>query len=669
MLGMSSSLRSLIKVIVILAVTGMMVPGGLQGVQVHASSCAAGLNPTLHFTLLVPTSNPARRTWAAIIQSSLQCLGISVDRVELPFSPNIYDRALVPPASNIGKTFDQGGFDILFVGYNLGIDADPFSLYDSSQFAPSGGNYYLWNNTQNDNLVRLIKTNLDPTIRNNYVKQWQVLAYNELPSIPILYDRGIVAYDSTKFPNAQAVFNVYHFPAWPPVEHLTDPSSAPFILAETGQAPGQGVIPELSTSYYDLALSSEIFSPLALRNDTVIQNMDPDLATSWSHAPDNKTWTVNLRSGVTWQDTQPFTANDVKFTFDLEQNDTFGSPTESFVKDIVGGMSNVTVTSPTQVVFHLPQPYAYFIQNILGAYPILPQHILSAFSNDYSKIAGSMFNKPDIGSSAVSSSLPIGTGPYKYMSYDSASTTNHLTKNTSYYNFPDWGIGNLTAKGQFQVTDYYVRTIVGGDQAITAFSNGEVNFLDSQYHLETQLSFLNSIGTSHYSVYDDYGVQEMGVNMDHPILGTGSATPYAQAHPGNATAAAIAARWIRQAISYVTPRDNIISQLLNGYGLPSITTPVVGNYKTGFALTQGFNTALQPYAYNLTTAANLLQQAGYTPTSGSSIGQYTLIIVVAVVVAIVAVAAVYMLRVRRKPMAGSMPSSTSAPPAPPATNH
>ena len=160
----------------------------------------------------------------------------------------------------------------------------------------------------------------------------------------------------------------------------------------------------------------------------------------------------------------------------------------------------------------------------------------------------------------------------------------------------------------------------------------------------------------------------MGVNMDHPILGTGSATPYAQAHPGNATAAAIAARWIRQAISYVTPRDNIISQLLNGYGLPSITTPVVGNYKTGFALTQGFNTALQPYAYNLTTAANLLQQAGYTPTSGSSIGQYTLIIVVAVVVAIVAVAAVYMLRVRRKPMAGSMPSSTSAPPAPPATN-
>ncbi len=160
----------------------------------------------------------------------------------------------------------------------------------------------------------------------------------------------------------------------------------------------------------------------------------------------------------------------------------------------------------------------------------------------------------------------------------------------------------------------------------------------------------------------------MGVNMAHPILGTGTATPYAQAHPGNATAAATAARWIRQAISEATPRDQIINQQLNGYGVPAITTPIVGNYRTGIGLTQGFNTALSPYPYNLTTAANLLQQAGYTPTSGAGLGQYTLIIIVVVVVAIVAVAAVYMLRVRRKPMAGPMPSSTTAPPAPPGTN-
>jgi len=675
--AMSNDFGNIVRTILVLAVTVLMVPAGLSAVQVHASSCSTGLSPNLHITLLVPTSNPARRAWAAIIQSSLQCLGMSVDRVELPFSPNIYDRALVPPASNIGKTFDQGGFDILFVGYNLGIDPDPWSLYSSTQFAPSGSNYYLWNNTQNDQLTNQIKETLDPTIRNDLVKQWQVLAYDELPSIPILYTRGVVAFDSTKFPNAQSVFNLYHYPAWPPVEHLSsNPVDGSFILAETGQAPGQGVVPELSTSYYDLALSGEIFSPLALRNDTIFQTMIPDLASGtpaapgWSVASDNKTWTVNLRPGVTWQDStipnpQPFTADDVKFTFDLYQNDTFGSPTESFVKGIVGGINNVTVTSPTQVVFHLPSPYAYFVQNILGATAILPKHILSAFSTDYSKIKGSLFNRPDIGSSAVSSSLPVGTGPYSYVSYDSATTTSYLTRNNNYFDFNDWGKSALQAKGQFQVKDYYVRTIVGGDQAITAISNGEVNFLDSQYHLETQPSFLNSWGSSGISIYDDFGVQEMGVNMEHPIMGSGTATPYAQAHPGNATAAATAARWIRQAISSATPRDQIITQLLNGYGIQAITTPIVGNYKTGVGLTQGFNTALSPYPYNLTMAANLLQQAGYTPTSGSSLAQYELIIIVVVVVAIVAVAAVYILRVRRKPMAGAVATSTSTSSAPP----
>src|SRR2546428_4388462 len=403
--------------------------------------------------------------------------------------------------------------------------------------------------------------------------------------------------------------------------------------------------------------------------------MLPDLAAGtptapgWSLANDNKTWTVNLRTGVTWHDGPQFTANDVKFTFDLLRNKTFGSPTQAFAQGIIGGINNVTVTSPTQVVFHLPTPYAYFVQNILGGYPILPQHILSAFSNDYSKIKNSLFNRPDTGSAAVSSSLPKGTGPYTYVSWDSATGTSHLTRNDNYFDFNDWGKMALQSKGEFQVKDYLVRTIVGGDQAITALSNGEVDFLDSQYHLETQPSFLSSWGSSKISTYDDFGVQEMGVNMDHPILGTGTATPYAQAHPGNATAAATAARWIRQAISYATPRDNIISQLLNGYGLPSITTPVVGNYKTGFALTQGFNTALQPYAYNLTTAANLLQQAGYTPTSGSSIGQYTLIIVVAVGVGIVTVSAGGILRGKRQPQARSMPFPTNTPPTPPPPQH
>src|SRR5215831_17444880 len=83
-------------------------------------------------------------------------------------------------------------------------------------------------------------------------------------------------------------------------------SNSSLILAETGQVPGEGLIPGLSTSYYDLAVASELFSSLAMRNDTVQKTMLPSLANGtvqspgWSVSPDNKVWTVKLRHGVTW---------------------------------------------------------------------------------------------------------------------------------------------------------------------------------------------------------------------------------------------------------------------------------------------------------------------------------------------------------------------------------
>jgi len=572
----------------------------------------------------------------------------------------------------VGKTYDQGGFDILFVGYNLIIDPDPFQLYDSSQFASLGGqNYYLWNNTENNRLGQLIDSTLDHNTRLNYVKQWQQLAYDELPSIPLLYTHEIVAFDSD-YSNAQSVFNAYHAPAWPPIEHLTSAgTSSQFILAETGQAPGEGVVPELSTSYYDLAISGEIFNGLALRNDTIFKTMIPALAAGtptapgWSVAPDNKTWTVNLRSPVFWHDGQQFNATDVKFTFDLYQNPALGSNTAALIQSVIGGR-NVNITSPTQVVFHLPKPYAYFVQNILTT-AILPAHILNSTSFyggaiDYSKIKGSLFNRPDTGAGGVP---PIGTGPYKWCSssvgcaandgWNSATGTSHLVRNDNYFDFNDWGKSDLLAKNQFAVKDYYVKTIIGSDAAITALSNHEVDYLDGQYHLETQQNFLNSWGKNRETDYDAFGVQEMGVNMQHPILGTGTGTPYAQQHPGNLTAAADAARWIRQAISYATPRTQIVTGLLNGAGVEAITTPIVGNWHTGQSVMEGFNTALQPYSYDFAKAGQLLQQAGYTQISspGTFFDQYGIYLISAVVIAAVAVGGVYLLRVRRKPLPGA----------------
>jgi len=391
---------------------------------------------------------------------------------------------------------------------------------------------------------------------------------------------------------------------------------ATLILAQTGQAPGEGLIPELSTSYYDTTVSSEIFNGLAARNDTVIKNMLPALADGtaqtpgWSVNADQKHWTVKVRQGVKWHDGAEFNATDVKFTFDSVQDPGLAAPTGAFVQGIVGGKSNVTIADKYTVNFALPVPYAYFVENIL-TYPILPWHILK--DRPYNSTTTTDWRHSTFNTGTGSGTGPTGTGPYKWVGYDTTTATVHLTRNDNYFDFPGKGKSDLIAKGMFTVKDYYVKNIIGTDAAITALRNGEVNVLDSQYHMETQPTFLKEWGNNSLAIYDAFGEQEMGVNMMHPLLGTGKNTPLGSSNPSQA---ANAAKYLRQAISYAVPRDQIISQLLNGYGAPAITTVVVGNYKTGVALTEGFNATLKPYDFNLTKSKELLQAAGYTlPTT------------------------------------------------------
>ena len=151
--------------------------------------------------------------------------------------------------------------------------------------------------------------------------------------------------------------------------------------------------------------------------------------------------------------------------------------------------------------------------------------------------------------------------------------------------------------------------------------------------------------------------------MKHPILGTGTLTPLGQQDP---TKAALAAQYVRQAISHAIPRQLIIQQLLNGYGKPGITSAVT-------PAMDGFNTALIPDDFNLTESRTLLQKAGYFPTSPSTPSfwdAYGVYIAGALVAAIVAISALFVFRSRRRPVStmstGSAPTLVpGAPPPPP----
>lgn len=119
----------------------------------------------------------------------------------------------------------------------------------------------------------------------------------------------------------------------------------------------------------------------------------PALATSWETSADGKTWTFHLRGGVAWQDGEPFTAADVKFTYDFIKDNEMGN-----FSSLTTGIEEVVVVDDATVEFHCVAPKSNMLRTWI---PILPKHVWSTV--DPKDAERSFKNEPPI----------IGTGPFQ----------------------------------------------------------------------------------------------------------------------------------------------------------------------------------------------------------------------------------------------------------------
>jgi peptide/nickel transport system substrate-binding protein len=92
-----------------------------------------------------------------------------------------------------------------------------------------------------------------------------------------------------------------------------------------------------------------------------MQSIVPDLATGWSWSEDGKELTFPLRQGVKWHDGRPFTAKDVKCTWDLltgKSNEKLRlNPRKSWYRNL----AEVTTNGDYEVTFHLQRPQPAFV--------------------------------------------------------------------------------------------------------------------------------------------------------------------------------------------------------------------------------------------------------------------------------------------------------------------
>lgn len=124
------------------------------------------------------------------------------------------------------------------------------------------------------------------------------------------------------------------------------------------------------------------------------QNVVGQLASGWTISPDHMTYTFDIRSGVSWADGQPFSADDVLFTFHILQDPEYQQPGAEFWRDI-----GVASGGPGKVVFSLKAPSAAFPLALRQG--IIPKHIFDGLA------------PAQIAASPYSGIRAIGTGPFE----------------------------------------------------------------------------------------------------------------------------------------------------------------------------------------------------------------------------------------------------------------
>jgi peptide/nickel transport system substrate-binding protein len=143
-----------------------------------------------------------------------------------------------------------------------------------------------------------------------------------------------------------------------------------------------------------------VFNNLVMFDQHVAQNSPesiiPDLATGWSWSEDGKELTFPLRQGVKWHDGQPFTAADVKCTWDLLMGISSEKLRVNPRKTWYLNVDRVTTNGDWEVTFHLKRPQPALLSLLASGWsPVYPCHVPPRDMRTH----------------------PIGTGPFKFVEF------------------------------------------------------------------------------------------------------------------------------------------------------------------------------------------------------------------------------------------------------------
>ncbi|MBM4408422.1 MAG: ABC transporter substrate-binding protein [Chloroflexi bacterium] len=191
-----------------------------------------------------------------------------------------------------------------------------------------------------------------------------------------------------------------------------------------------------------------LYNTLVTRDQT--EKIVPHLADSWDISPDATQFTFHLNPKATWHDGKPVTADDVVHTASTAKAD---ADSHVGTYPITAWLVTETVEAidANTVKFTLGAPNSVFLENLAdAAHSIMPKHLLDGQTGDVLKA-----------SDFVTGKSPIGSGPYKFVSYTPDQFI-EFDANTAYF------------KGSPSIGKIFFRLKVDPDTAAAQLQSGEL---------------------------------------------------------------------------------------------------------------------------------------------------------------------------------------------------
>ncbi len=222
--------------------------------------------------------------------------------------------------------------------------------------------------------------------------------------------------------------------------------------------------PALAQETSSTAVLSDLFTGLT-KTDLKTMRVAPDLAEGWEEKEGGRVYIFHLRKGVKWSDGEPFTAEDVVFTYrDIYLNPQIPNSTGDMFKGILKSQEDienfVKKIDDYTLEFKLPESFAPFL-NALSA-PILPKHKLEKFVKE-----GNFMTAWNVNTDPKEI---VGTGPYRLKRYIKGVMVEYEA-NPYYYEYDN-------SNRQLP----YIRRKIGyivqdPDTALLKYSLGEIDYM------------------------------------------------------------------------------------------------------------------------------------------------------------------------------------------------